>query len=224
MDYSPLLISLKAAVFATIITFFIGIYMAFLTTKLNRFKGLVDGFFTLPLVLPPTVVGFFLLIIFGKNGFLGKLLAKSGTSVVFTSTATIIASSVVSFPLMYRTARAAFEQIDPNMIYVARTLGLSEHKIFIKIMLPNSFSSIMAGTILTFARALGEFGATIMIAGNIPGKTQTMAVAVYSAVQAGNRKLAYKWVIIMASMSFITMLLMNKFETRQITKIGKGVN
>ena len=224
MDYSPLLISLKAAVFATIITFFIGIYMAFLTTKLNRFKGLVDGLFTLPLILPPTVVGFFLLIIFGKNGFLGKLLAKSGTSVVFTSTATIIASSVVSFPLMYRTARAAFEQIDPNMIYVARTLGLSEHKIFIKIMLPNSFSSIMAGTILTFARALGEFGATIMIAGNIPGKTQTMAVAVYSAVQAGNRKLAYKWVIIMASMSFITMLLMNKFETRQITKIGKGVN
>lgn len=224
MDYSPLLISLKAAVFATIITFFIGIYMAFLTTKLNRFKGLVDGFFTLPLILPPTVVGFFLLIIFGKNGFLGKLLAKSGTSVVFTGTATIIASSVVAFPLMYRTARAAFEQIDPNMIYVARTLGLSEHKIFVKIMLPNSFSSIMAGTILTFARALGEFGATIMLAGNIPGKTQTMAVAVYSAVQAGNRELAYKWVIIMASMSFATMLLLNKFETSQITKIGKGVN
>ena len=224
MDYSPLLISLKAAVFATIITFFIGIYMAFLTTKLNRFKGLVDGLFTLPLILPPTVVGFFLLIIFGKNGFLGKLLAKSGTSVVFTGTATIIASSVVAFPLMYRTARAAFEQIDPNMIYVARTLGLSEHKIFIKIMLPNSFSSIMAGTILTFARALGEFGATIMLAGNIPGKTQTMAVAVYSAVQAGNRELAYKWVIIMASMSFATMLLLNKFETSQITKIGKGVN
>ena len=224
MDYSPLLISLKAAVFATIITFFIGIYMAFLTTKLNRFKGLVDGLFTLPLILPPTVVGFFLLIIFGKNGFLGKLLAKSGTSVVFTGTATIIASSVVAFPLMYRTARAAFEQIDPNMIYVSRTLGLSEHKIFVKIMLPNSFSSIMAGTILTFARALGEFGATIMIAGNIPGKTQTMAVAVYSAVQAGNRELAYKWVIIMASMSFATMLLLNKFETSQITKIGKGVN
>jgi molybdate transport system permease protein len=224
MDYSPLLISLKAAVFATIITFFIGIYMAFLTTKLNRFKGLVDGLFTLPLILPPTVVGFFLLIIFGKNGFLGKLLAKSGTSVVFTGTATIIASSVVAFPLMYRTARAAFEQIDPNMIYVSRTLGLSEHKIFVKIMLPNSFSSIMAGTILTFARALGEFGATIMLAGNIPGKTQTMAVAVYSAVQAGNRELAYKWVIIMASMSFATMLLLNKFETSQITKIGKGVN
>ena len=224
MDYSPLLISLKAALFATIITFFIGIYMAFLTTKLNKFKGLVDGFFTLPLVLPPTVVGFFLLIIFGKNSFLGKFLAKSGTSIVFTSTATIIASSVVAFPLMYRTARAAFEQIDPNMIYVARTLGLSEHKIFVKIMLPNSFSSIMAGTILTFARALGEFGATIMLAGNIPGKTQTMAVAVYSAVQAGNRELAYKWVIIMASMSFITMVLMNKFEVSQITKIGKEVD
>jgi molybdate transport system permease protein len=224
MNYSPLFISLKAALFSTIITFFLGIYIAFLTTKLKRFKGLVDGFLTLPLVLPPTVVGFFLLIIFGKNSFIGNLLGRYNISIVFTNAATVIASTVVSFPLMYRTARGAFEQLDRNMIYVARTLGLSEHQIFIRIMLPNSFSSIMAGTILTFARALGEFGATIMLAGNIPGKTQTMSVAVYSAVQAGNRALAYRWVAIMAIMSFITILLMNKFETAQINRIGKGGN
>lgn len=222
MNYSPLFISLKAAFLATIITFILGIYAAFLTTKLNRFKGLVDGFLTLPLVLPPTVVGFFLLVFLGKNSLIGKILAKYNSSVVFTGTATIIASSVVAFPLMYRTVRGAFEQLDKNMIYVARTLGLSEHEIFLKIMLPNSFSSIIAGTVLAFARALGEFGATIMLAGNIPGKTQTMAVAIYSAVQGGNRALAYRWVAIMASISFITILIMNKFENTQITKVGRG--
>ena len=224
MSYSPLLISLEAAVIATIITFICGIYAAYLTTKLKRFKGLVDGFLTLPLVLPPTVVGFFLLIFLGKNSFIGKFLALYDISIVFSSTATIIASVVVSFPLMYRTARGAFEQLDRNMIYVARTLGLSEHEIFLKIMLPNSFSSIMAGTILAFARALGEFGATIMLAGNIPGKTQTMAVAVYSAVQGGNRALAYKWVAIMVAISFIAILIMNKLESVKINKVGKGGN
>jgi molybdate transport system permease protein len=222
MSYSPLLLSLKAASIATLITFVFGIYIAFLTTKLKRFKGLVDGFLTLPLVLPPTVVGFFLLIFLGRNSIIGKFLLQYDKSIVFSSSATIIASAVVSFPLMYRTARGAFDQLDRNMIYVARTLGLTEHKIFLKIMIPNSFSSIMAGTILAFARALGEFGATIMLAGNIPGKTQTMAVAVYSAVQAGNRTLAYKWVAVMVAISFITILIMNKFENVQVVKVGKG--
>ncbi len=224
MSYSPLLISLKAAIIATIITFVCGIYAAYLTIKLKRFKGLVDGLLTLPLVLPPTVVGFFLLVFLGKNSFIGKLLGLYDISVVFSSTATIIASAIVSFPLMYRTARGAFEQLDRNMIYVARTLGLSEHEIFLKIMLPNSFSSIIAGTILAFARALGEFGATIMLAGNIPGKTQTMAVAVYSAVQSGNRTLAYKWVAIMVTISFIAILIMNRLESVNISKVGKGGN
>lgn len=224
MNYSPLLISLKAAIIATIMTFISGIYIAYLTTKLKKFKGLVDGFLTLPLVLPPTVVGFFLLVLLGKNSLIGKLLAVYDISIVFSSTATIIASTVVSFPLMYRTARGAFEQLDRNMIYVAKTLGLSEHKIFLGIMLPNSLPSIIAGTILAFARALGEFGATIMLAGNIPRKTQTMAVAVYSAVQAGNRTLAYKWVAVMVTISFITILIMNKFEGLQFSKVGKGGN
>ncbi|WP_313756886.1 molybdate ABC transporter permease subunit [Tissierella sp.] len=224
MSYSPLLISLKAAIIATIITFILGVYIAYLTTKLKKFKGLVDGFLTLPLVLPPTVVGFFLLILLGKNSFIGKLLSIYDISIVFSSTATIIASTVVSFPLMYRTARGAFEQLDKNMIYVAKTLGLSEHKIFLRIMLPNSLPSIIAGTILAFARALGEFGATIMLAGNIPGKTQTMAVAVYSAVQAGNRGLAYRWVAVMVTISFITIVIMNKFENLQFSKARRGGN
>lgn len=222
MDYSPLLLSLKAALLATAITFIFGIYAAYFTFKLNKFKGLIDGIFTLPLVLPPTVLGFFLLIFLGKNSLIGKILMNYDLSIVFSSTATVIASAVVSFPLMYRTARGAFEQLDRNLIYVARTLGLTEHQIFLKIMLPNSFSTIMAGTILAFARALGEFGATIMVAGNIPGKTQTMAVAVYSAVQAGNRNLAYKWVFIMVIMSFTTVWIMNKFESIKINAIGKG--
>ncbi|WMM25019.1 molybdate ABC transporter permease subunit [Tissierella sp. MB52-C2] len=224
MSYFPLLLSLKAAIISTIITFILGIYIAYLTTKLKRFKGLIDGVLTLPLVLPPTVVGFFLLVFLGKNSLIGKLLELYNVSIVFSGSATIIASTVVSFPLMYRTARGAFEQLDKNMIYVARTLGLTEHEIFLKVMLPNSFSSIIAGTVLAFARALGEFGATIMLAGNIPGKTQTMAVAVYSAVQAGNRTLAYKWVIIMVTISFISILIMNKFETMKINKAGKGGN
>ncbi|MBU5425159.1 molybdate ABC transporter permease subunit [Tissierella pigra] len=224
MNYSPLLISLKAAVIATMITFVFGIYAAYFTTKLDKTKGLVDGILTIPLVLPPTVLGFFLLVLLGKNSIIGKFLSSYDISIVFSEAATIIASAVVSFPLMYRTVRGAFEQLDRNMIYVAKTLGLSNHKIFLKIMLPNSFSSIMAGTILAFARALGEFGATIMLAGNIPGKTQTMAVAVYSAVQAGNRTLAYKWVAIMVGISLVSMIVMNKFERMQVIKVGKGGN
>lgn len=222
MNYSPLLISLKAAIVSTLITFVLGIYSAYFTTKLKKFKGLVDGVLTLPLVLPPTVVGFFLLIFLGKNSIIGKFLSMFDLSIVFSSSATIIASTVVSFPLMYRTARGAFEQLDRNIIYVARTLGLKEHEIFWKIVMPNCLSSIMAGTILSFARAMGEFGATIMIAGNIPGKTQTMAVAVYSAVQAGNRTLAYKWVLIMVLLSFISIILMNNFENNKLGKFRRG--
>ncbi len=224
MDYSPLLISLKVSITATFITFLVGVYVAYLVTKLNKFKGLIDGILTLPLVLPPTVVGFFLLVSLGRNSIIGKYLALYDKSVVFSLTAAIIASTVVSLPLMYRTTRGAFEQLDRDIIHVAKTLGLSEHKIFLKIMLPNSFPSIMAATVLAFARALGEFGATIMVAGNIPGKTQTMSVAVYTAVQGGNRPLAYRWVLVMGTISFISMIVMNKFEKSQFSKARKAVN
>ena len=215
MNYSPLIISLKAAFISTIINLLLGIYSAYFVSKLKKFKGVIDGILTLPLVLPPTVVGFFLLILLGKNSIIGKILLKFNTSIMFSRTATIISATVVSFPLIYRTSRGAFEQFDKDLIYVAKTLGLSEHTIFKKIILPNNVSSIVAGTILTFARSLGEFGATIMIAGNIPGKTQTMAVAIYSAVQGGNRQLAYKWVTLMASISFFIIVLINIFESEK---------
>jgi molybdate transport system permease protein len=215
MDLAPLFISLKTALLATVITFFLGLYAAFWVIKLERWQGLIDGLFTLPLVLPPTVVGFFLLIVLGKNSFIGKFLSQFDISIVFSWEATVIASTVVAFPLMYRTARGAFEQIDYNLISAARTLGMSERMIFWRIILPLSWSGVAAGTILAFARALGEFGATIMLAGNIPGKTQTMATAIYSTVQAGNRDAAYLWSGIIIVISFVVMILMNYWSKAQ---------
>ena len=214
MDYSPLWLSLRVAFIATLMTFILGVLAAWLTVKLRRGKGIVDGLFTLPLVLPPTMVGFFLLVIFGKNGFIGQLLSSIGAPVVFTWTGAVIASTVVAFPLMYRTVRGAFEQLDENLLSAARTLGMPERKLFWRVMMPNSIPSILAGAVLAFARALGEFGATIMLAGNIPGRTQTVSVAIYTAVQAGNWELAYRWMIIIVGISFATIILMNWFSSR----------
>ncbi len=216
MDYSPLWLSLRVAFLATLITFILGVLAAWLTVKLRRGKGIVDGLFTLPLVLPPTMVGFFLLLIFGKNGLIGQLLSEIGAPVVFTWTGAVIASAVVAFPLMYRTVRGAFEQLDENILSAARTLGMSEARLFFRIMIPNSIPGIMAGAVLAFARALGEFGATIMLAGNIPGKTQTVSVAIYTAVQAGNWELAYQWMIIIVGISLVTIMLMNLFSGRSM--------
>ena len=199
MDFSPLWISLKVAVCATVFTFFLGLLSA----------RLVLSIFSLPMVLPPTVVGFFLLIIFGKNSLLGGLLLKMGISVLFTWQGAVIAAVVVSFPIMYRTVRGAREQVDGNLSYAARTLGMSEAKIFFRIQLPAAWPGVAAATILAFARAMGEFGATIMLAGNIPGRTQTMSVAIYTAVQSGDRSLAYYWVAIIMGISFFTIFLMN---------------
>ena len=209
MDFSPLWISLKVAVCATVFTFLLGLLSARLVISLRACKALIDGIFSLPMVLPPTVVGFFLLIIFGKNSLLGGLLLKMGISVLFTWQGAVIAAVVVSFPIMYRTARGALEQVDVNLIYAARTLGMSEAKIFFRIQLPAAWPGVAAATILAFARAVGEFGATIMLAGNIPGRTQTMSVAIYTAVQSGDRSLAYYWVAIIMGISFFTIFLMN---------------
>ena len=178
-------------------------------------KGIVDGLFSLPMVLPPTVVGFFLLMIFGTNGMLGSLLASIGMSVVFTWQGAVIAAAAVSFPIMYRTARGALEQVDENLINAGRTLGMSESRIFFKILLPMSRPGIAAAAILSFARALGEFGATMMLAGNIPGRTQTMSIAIYTAMQGGNREKAYVWVAVIMAMSFGVMILMNLWNDRQ---------
>lgn len=209
MDFSPLYISLKTAGLATIITFILGIYAARFICKLKKYQGLIDGIITLPLVLPPTVVGFFLLLFLGKNSFIGQFLALFDINIIFSWPTTVITAVVVSFPLMYRTTRGAFEQIDKDLIFAARTLGMSEEKIFWKIILPLAKSGILAGAILSFARALGEFGATIMLAGNIPGKTQTMSTAIYSAVQANDQETAFVWAGIIIVVSLMVMILMN---------------
>lgn len=211
MEITPFILSVEVAFVSTIITFFVGIYAAITIVRIKKFSFLFDIIFTLPLVLPPTVVGFFLLLMFGRNSFIGSLLSKFGVSLVFDLKGAILASFIVAFPLMYRTSRGAFEQIDNNIINAARTLGKSESWIFWRIILPNSWQSILSGTILSFTRSLGEFGATIMIAGNIPNKTQTISLAIYTAVQAGDRELAFKWVIIIVAISFVSIMLMNIF-------------
>lgn len=215
MDFSPLYISLKTAGLATVITFILGIYAARFICKLKKYKGFIDGIITLPLVLPPTVVGFFLLLFLGKNSFIGQFLAVFDINIIFSWPATVITAVVVSFPLMYRTTRGAFEQIDKDLIFAARTLGMSEEKIFWKIILPLAKSGILAGAILSFARALGEFGATIMLAGNIPGKTQTMSTAIYSAVQANDQETAFVWAGIIIVVSLMVMVLMNYWLKQQ---------
>jgi molybdate transport system permease protein len=219
MDISPLWISVKVALTATVFTFFLGIIAARLVMSAGRLKSLADGIFSLPMVLPPTVIGFFLLIIFGKNSFLGVALSKLGISMLFTWQGAVLAATVVSFPIMYRTSRGAFEQVDKNLIYAARTLGMSELRIFFKILLPVSWPGVAAATILSFARSMGEFGATIMLAGNIPGKTRTMSIAVYTAVQSGDRALAYRWVAVIMVISFTTIFLMNYWTDYQAKKM-----
>ncbi|MBQ7703998.1 MAG: molybdate ABC transporter permease subunit [Selenomonadaceae bacterium] len=209
MEIAPLIVTLKTALSATFITFFAGIFLAYKVANLKRFKGIADALITLPMVLPPTVVGFFLILFFGKRSFIGKFLLQFDISLVFTWQAAVISAVVVSLPLMYRTTRGAFEQLDKNIIYAAQTLGVSEWKIFWKIILPNTRFGILAGTVLAFTRALGEFGATIMFAGNIPGVTQTMSTAIYSAVQANDYDLAFQWAMALIIFSLVFIVLLN---------------
>ena len=221
MDFSPLWISLKTAFIATIITSIIGVFVSYKMANFKgRGKGLLDGIFTLPLILPPTVIGFFLLLLCGKNGFVGKLFISFNKNIIFTWSATVIAATVVAFPMMYRTCRSAFEQLDKNIINAARTLGLSEMKIFFKIAMPLAWPGIIGGLVLSFARALGEFGATLMIAGNIPGRTQTMPVAIFFAVESGDMNKAIMWVLLIVFISFIMIFLLNYWCDAQQKLIG----
>ena len=221
MDFSLLWISLKTAFFATIITSIIGIFASYkMANYKGRGRGLIDGIFTLPLILPPTVIGFFLLLLCGKNGFVGKIFMNFNKNIIFSWSATVIAATVVAFPMMYRTCRSAFEQIDKNMISAARTLGLSETKIFFKIAIPLAWPGIIGGLVLSFARALGEFGATLMIAGNIPGRTQTMPVAIFFAVESGDMNKAILWVLIIVAISFVMIFLLNYWCDTQQKLIG----
>ena len=221
MDFSPLWISLKTAFLATIITSIIGIFISYkMANYKGRGRGIIDGIFTLPLILPPTVIGFFLLLLCGKNGFVGKIFMSFNKNIIFSWSATVIAAAVVAFPMMYRTCRSAFEQIDKNMISAARTLGLSETKIFFKIAIPLAWPGIIGGLVLSFARALGEFGATLMIAGNIPGRTQTMPVAIFFAVESGDMNKAMIWVLFIVAISFIMIFLLNYWSDIQQKLIG----
>jgi molybdate transport system permease protein len=224
-DLSPLWISAKTAITSTIITFFLGIAAAwFMKNKKGKFKVFFDAIFTLPMVLPPTVLGFFLLLIFGKKGPIGKLLFSMGIKLIFSWPATVIAAVVVAFPLMYKTTAGAFEQIDENIIDAARTLGVSEGRIFCTITVPLAWPGIAAGTVLAFARALGEFGATLMMAGNIPGKTQTMPIAIFFAVEGGDMATAFYWVLIIFLLSLAVIILTNYWTTRTTRKVSIGDN
>ena len=185
---TPLWLTLKVALLATLLAGVAGITLGWWMAR-RRFAGhaVVDSFLMLPMVLPPTVLGYYLIVVVGRNGVLGRYLDQwFGINLMFTWQGAVIAASIVSLPLIYKAARAAFEDADPRMVLAARTLGASELEIFLRISLPLAGRGVVAGLMLAFARAMGEFGATLMIAGNLPGKTQTLSIAVYDAVQAGN--------------------------------------
>lgn len=218
MDYSPILISMKTASISIIITFFLGVIIAKLVhgIRSRKVKIVLDGILTLPMVLPPTVAGFFLLYVLGVKRPIGEFLINFfGVKIAFSWWATVLAAVTISFPLMYRSARGAFEQVDMNIIYAARTLGMSEGTIFRKVLMPNAMPGVLSGAILSFARGLGEFGATAMIAGNIAGKTRTLPLAVYSAVAAGDMDTAYNYVLILVIISFAVVVLMNVTALRK---------
>lgn len=218
MDISPIIISLKTATVSMFLTFLLGLLVARAIVKMKseKMKMILDGILTLPLVLPPTVMGFLLLFIFGVNRPIGKFLLEFlGVKIVFSWTATVIASVVIAFPLMYRSARGAFEQVDKNLILAARTLGMSEKKIFWRIIMPLALPGVASGGILAFARGLGEFGATAMIAGNIANKTRTLPLAIYAEVAAGNMASASDYVLIVTIISFVVVLLTNYFTFKE---------
>ena len=227
-DFSPLWISLKTATVATVFAFFAGITAAgWMKQYKGKFRGLIDGILTLPLVLPPTVVGFLLLLLFGVNSPVGEFLMQLEMSVIFSWQATVITSAVVAFPLMYKTVLSSFEHIDSDLTNCARTLGSSEFKIFWLIVLPLALPGIAAGTILAFARALGEFGATLMLAGSIPGKTQTMPIAIFFAAEAGDMNKALIWVLIMVAISLAviaTIHVWNESQSFSQNIDGRGGN
>ena len=211
LDWSPLFISIKTGIAATIVSFFLGIWAARKVLKAKTgLRAVLDGILTMPLVLPPTVAGFCLLLLFSlKRPFGSFLLDNFDIKVVQTWTGCVIAASVIAFPLMYRNARAAFEQVDVNLIYAGRTLGMSESRIFWKVIMPAAGPGIASGTVLAFARAIGEYGATSMLAGNILGKTRTVSVAIASETAAGNYDMAGFWVVVIILISFLVVAAIN---------------
>ena len=216
MDWTPLWISLKTGFCATLFAFVLALFFAKLIFGLHnhKLKAVIDGIFMLPLILPPTVVGFLLLLFFGWNSPTGLLLRNMGIRIIFTWEATVIASAVVAFPLIYQIIRASFEQIDTSLLNAGRTLGLSEWTIFRHIMLPAARPGCIAGMILGFARAMGEFGATLMIAGNIPGKTRTIPLAIWCETEGNNMTAAAVWVTLLIIVSFLVIIPLNMYQKR----------
>lgn len=216
LDWSPLIISLKTGIAATILCFFLGIFTARKVMKMRgRAKVVVDGILTLPMVLPPTAAGFFLLLLFSRRRPLGMLLYETfDIKIVQSWIGCVIAASVISFPLMYRNAKAAFESVDADLVYAGRTLGMSDIKIFWKIVLPISGPGIAAGTVLTFARALGEYGATSMLAGNIPGKTGTISQKIAMVLQNGDYVMTGFWTGVILILALFLIILTNIFSAK----------
>lgn len=226
ISYSPLLLSLKVAGISTIIVFMMGVLFARLLARRDfAGKGFLEAIFLLPLVLPPTVVGFGLLILFGKNGILGQmLLSWFDIQIVFSWIGAIIASIVVSFPLMYQSASAAFQHVDDKYENVARTMGASEWRVFWTISFPLAWPGVLAGIVLSFARGLGEFGATLMLAGYIPGKTDTIPIAIYFAVEAGKMEVASFWVAVIVALGFSTIMWLNWWTKRNLRRYASEIH
>ena len=220
MDWYPLWNSLRIAAISTVIIFFLGIFSAYYIAKAPRVvKGVLDVVLTLPLVLPPTVVGYLLLCVLGPNRILGSfVLDVFGIKMTMTWWSAIFATTVVIFPLMYRTARGAFESFDENLAYAGQTLGLSNTFIFWHIRMPYCKQGILAGTVLAFARALGEYGATSMVAGYTPGRTATISTTVYQLWRTNDDALAFKWVLVNLAISFVVLLAVNLLEKKQKTQ------
>ena len=215
IDYSPLWVTLKTTGTAIVFIFVLGLAAAcFILRVPTRMQDLFDSVFTIPMVLPPTVCGFLLLLAFGNNTAIGRWFIDIGFPLIFSWPATVIAAVIVAFPLMYRSARGAFEGLDPNMLDAARTLGWSERKVFFRLMLPLSWSSIAAGTVLAFARALGEFGATLFMAGNYLGITRTIPIAIYFEWMNGNTDVAIFWTLVIMAFSFAVILFINLWSRR----------
>ena len=223
LDWSPLFISLKTGIAATFISFFLGIFAARKAVKASpRKKAVIDGILTLPMVLPPTAAGFFLLLLFSRRRPLGSFLFEQfDLKVVQTWLGCVIAATVIAFPLMYRNARAAMEQIDMNLVYAGRTLGMSDLRIFWTVIMPTAGPGIASGTVLTFARALGEYGATSMLAGNIPGRTGTISQKIAMVIQDGDYLTAGIWVGIVMIIAFLIIFLMNLISGKKMKHIGR---
>lgn len=222
MSWYPLWNSLRIAAISSVLVFFLGVLCAYYVARLPRaVKGILDVFLTLPMVLPPTVCGYFLLLAFGVKRPLGMFLAQFGIKFVMTWYGGILAATMVAFPLMYRTARGAFECFDMNLAYAGQTLGLSNTFIFWKIRMPACRQGILAGIVLAFARALGEYGATSMLIGYTPGKTATISTTVYQLWRTNDDAGAFQWVMVNLAISAVVLLAVNMLETRQRKAVRK---